>query len=224
MPTDSKERLLEKATAVFADRGYTETSTREIARAADVNISAIAYYFGGKQGLYRAVLENIVHGVRTAVDETIESAVAVLSDKNSTPEQAETALCGILKSLGELLYSTQLPDEAVTVFLHEYANPGEEFSTLYEGLIFPIHKIFADLIIKATAATDNATIEEITLYTFPLFASLFSFKVRKQTVLKHVKWQDYGNKEIDKLISLMIKQTRSIIALYKKETKDKADG
>ena len=73
-------------------------------------------------------------------------------------------------------------------------------------------------------ATDNATIEEITLYTFPLFASLFSFKVRKQTVLKHVKWQDYGNKEIDKLISLMIKQTRSIIALYKKETKDKADG
>lgn len=224
MPTDSKERLLEKATAIFADRGYTETSTREIARAADVNISAIAYYFGGKQGLYRAVLENIVHGVRTAVDETIESAVAVLSDKNSTPEQAETALCGILKSLGELLYSTQLPDEAVTVFLHEYANPGEAFSTLYEGLIFPIHKIFADLIIKATAATDNATIEEITLYTFPLFASLFSFKVRKQTVLKHVKWQDYGNKEIDTLISLMIKQTRSIIALYKKETKDKADG
>lgn len=224
MPTDSKERLLEKAMIVFADKGYTETSTREIARVANMNISAIAYYFGGKQGLYRAVLENIVHGVGAAVDGTIESAVAVLSDKKSTPEQAETALCGIIKALGELLYSTQLPDEAVTVFLHEYANPGDEFSTLYEGLIFPIHKIFADLIIKATAATDNATIEEITLYTFPLFASLFSFKVRKQTVLKHVKWQDYGNKEIDKLISLIIKQTRSIIALYKKETKDKADG
>ncbi len=209
---------------VFADKGYTETSTREIARVANMNISAIAYYFGGKQGLYRAVLENIVHGVGAAVDGTIESAVAVLSDKKSTPEQAETALCDIIKALGELLYSTQLPDEAVTVFLHEYANPGEEFSTLYEGLIFPIHKIFADLIIKATAATDNATIEEITLYTVPLFASLISFKVRKQTVLKHVKWQDFGNKEIDKLISLIIKQTRSIIALYKKETKDKADG
>ena len=89
MPTDSKERLLEKAMVVFADKGYTETSTREIARVANMNISAIAYYFGGKQGLYRAVLENIVHGVGAAVDGTIESAVAVLSDKKSTPEQAE---------------------------------------------------------------------------------------------------------------------------------------
>lgn len=51
----SRERLLNCAVKLFAEQGYAKTSTREIAQAAQVNISAIAYYFGDKAGLYRTV-------------------------------------------------------------------------------------------------------------------------------------------------------------------------
>jgi AcrR family transcriptional regulator len=51
----SRERLLQAALALFADRGFASTSTREIAEAAGTNVAAIAYYFGDKAGLYRAV-------------------------------------------------------------------------------------------------------------------------------------------------------------------------
>jgi AcrR family transcriptional regulator len=48
-------RLLDAGLALFAEKGFAETSTREIAQLAQVNVAAISYYFGDKEGLYRAV-------------------------------------------------------------------------------------------------------------------------------------------------------------------------
>ena len=50
----AKGHLLGCALRLFAEKGFAKTSTREIAAAADVNIAAISYYFGDKEGLYRA--------------------------------------------------------------------------------------------------------------------------------------------------------------------------
>lgn len=48
-------RLLDAGLALFADKGFAETSIREISQLAQVNVAAISYYFGDKEGLYRAV-------------------------------------------------------------------------------------------------------------------------------------------------------------------------
>ncbi|MDO5652876.1 MAG: CerR family C-terminal domain-containing protein [Brachymonas sp.] len=50
----ARARLLAEALRLFAEQGFARTSTRAIAQAAGVNISAISYYFGDKEGLYRA--------------------------------------------------------------------------------------------------------------------------------------------------------------------------
>ena len=52
---EARQRLLNTAVRLFAEKGYTKTSTREIALAAGANIASISYYFGDKAGLYRAV-------------------------------------------------------------------------------------------------------------------------------------------------------------------------
>jgi AcrR family transcriptional regulator len=51
---EARHRLLHTALRLFAQKGFAKTSTREIAREAEVNISAISYYFGDKEGLYAA--------------------------------------------------------------------------------------------------------------------------------------------------------------------------
>jgi AcrR family transcriptional regulator len=51
----SRERLLQAGLRLFAQQGFSKTSTRELAEAASVNVAAISYYFGDKAGLYRAV-------------------------------------------------------------------------------------------------------------------------------------------------------------------------
>ncbi|MGA7802121.1 MAG: CerR family C-terminal domain-containing protein [Gammaproteobacteria bacterium] len=50
-----RQRLIEAATAVFAEKGYSRASTREICRLAGANGAAIHYYFGDKASLYREV-------------------------------------------------------------------------------------------------------------------------------------------------------------------------
>jgi AcrR family transcriptional regulator len=51
----SRERLLQAGLRLFAQQGFSKTSTRELAEVASVNVAAISYYFGDKAGLYRAV-------------------------------------------------------------------------------------------------------------------------------------------------------------------------
>lgn len=51
---EARSRLLHAALALFAEKGFAKTSTREIAQAAGANIAAISYYFGDKAGLYAA--------------------------------------------------------------------------------------------------------------------------------------------------------------------------
>ena len=46
-------------------------STRELAAVSKVNISAIKYYFQGKDGLYRSVLEQLVEDTETLFDPMI---------------------------------------------------------------------------------------------------------------------------------------------------------
>jgi AcrR family transcriptional regulator len=52
---DARARLLQAGLRLFAQQGYSKTSTRELAEAANVNVASISYYFGDKAGLYRAV-------------------------------------------------------------------------------------------------------------------------------------------------------------------------
>lgn len=59
---DSRSRLVLAALRLFAEKGYEAATTREIAEAAEANVSTIRYYFGDKAGLYRAAfLEPLAH-------------------------------------------------------------------------------------------------------------------------------------------------------------------
>lgn len=51
-PHSSREALLAAAERLFAERGFSQVSTRELAEAAGVNLGAIQYHFGSKSNLF----------------------------------------------------------------------------------------------------------------------------------------------------------------------------
>jgi TetR/AcrR family transcriptional regulator, regulator of cefoperazone and chloramphenicol sensitivity len=53
----TRERLIQAAGREFARRGFEDASVRAICTAAGANISAVKYHFGGKEALYRAVID-----------------------------------------------------------------------------------------------------------------------------------------------------------------------
>ena len=61
----ARDRLLDAATRLFAANGYDVTTVRDIITAAGTNLNAVNYYFGGKRGLYEAVMEREVARARS---------------------------------------------------------------------------------------------------------------------------------------------------------------
>ena len=55
-----RERLLHAARELFLRYGYRAVSSRQIGAAAGVNFAMIRYYFGGKPGLYREILQGLL--------------------------------------------------------------------------------------------------------------------------------------------------------------------
>ncbi len=53
----ARELLLEAALALFAERGYDRTTTRDVAERAGVDAALIKRHFGSKDGLYLAALQ-----------------------------------------------------------------------------------------------------------------------------------------------------------------------
>jgi len=54
---DSRERLLEAAIILFAQKGFDGVGIRELALKAQANSALVQYYFGSKEGLYTAALK-----------------------------------------------------------------------------------------------------------------------------------------------------------------------
>ena len=62
----TRAELLAVATEVFAESGYSGARVDDIAERTRTTKRMIYYYFGGKEGLYMAVLENAYRGIRQA--------------------------------------------------------------------------------------------------------------------------------------------------------------
>lgn len=56
---NKREKILAIAEKLFGERGFQGVSVRDITREAQVNVSAVNYYFGSKKDLYLAVFKEL---------------------------------------------------------------------------------------------------------------------------------------------------------------------
>ena len=72
-PTEksTKERLIEAAGQLFAEKGFKETTIRDICELAGANVAAVNYYFGDKDKLHEEVISYIVNKIKEIPLESI---------------------------------------------------------------------------------------------------------------------------------------------------------
>lgn len=68
-----KQAILKAATALFAEKGYTETSVAELARLTDSAEGTIFYHFKTKADLFVAILANIKYGILSEFNSYMET-------------------------------------------------------------------------------------------------------------------------------------------------------
>ncbi len=65
---ETARRILAAAEQIFAERGLAGARTEEIAAAAHANKAMLYYYYGNKQRLYHAVIENLFSQLRSSIE------------------------------------------------------------------------------------------------------------------------------------------------------------
>ncbi|HUC60355.1 MAG TPA: TetR/AcrR family transcriptional regulator [Alphaproteobacteria bacterium] len=70
-PEGTKRNIIEVATREFADKGYGGARVDQIAARTRTSKRMIYYYFGGKEGLYIAVLEEAYRSIRS-IESTLD--------------------------------------------------------------------------------------------------------------------------------------------------------
>jgi AcrR family transcriptional regulator len=74
-PNSMKARILAAARKIFGEYGYSETTTRKIAKNVGIDISTLYYHWGEKQDLYEAVLQDVSEEIQSRLNQ-VEKTVS----------------------------------------------------------------------------------------------------------------------------------------------------
>jgi AcrR family transcriptional regulator len=132
----TREKLVEAAGHVFAERGYHATTVREIVKRSGANLAAVNYHFGDKLGLYTEVLQQSVRAARL---DAINSAL----DQNAPPEDI---LRAVIRSRLQSVAEPNLPDWHFRIMVHELVQPTPALSRVVNEVSRPIYKRLLELI------------------------------------------------------------------------------
>ena len=67
---DTRQRILDSALHLFAERGYAGTSIRDIAEELEITKAAVHYHFPSKEGMIEALLEPFIATFRSLVEQS----------------------------------------------------------------------------------------------------------------------------------------------------------
>jgi AcrR family transcriptional regulator len=135
-PDPTREKLLEVAGPIFADRGYQATTIREICAEAGANVAAVNYHFGDKLGLYTEVLQQSVRAAQLI-------AVKSTFDQNTPPEEILRAL---IRARLRSISGDDLPHWHSRLLARELAQPTPALRQLIDKVTRPIYKRLLELI------------------------------------------------------------------------------
>ena len=75
-----QQRLIDAAMQCFLDDDYHSVTTRQIAAAADTNVSMIRYYFGNKEGLYEEMIRSMLQPLLDVLESSLLSSTEGFAD------------------------------------------------------------------------------------------------------------------------------------------------
>jgi len=184
-----RDRLLNVALQLFAQKGFESTSVREIASAAEVTKPTIYYYFKSKEGLYLELLDHLCG--------TIENTIMLSSVSQGTARsRIESFILGILDSViinndnNQLLYVLLL-DSRRDILSHSH----ERINNLITGIL---NELVIDGIKRKEFKADN--IQDVTR---SLLACILLFSYEQL----FIQSTEFNKKEVKRMLDKLLDQT-----------------
>ena len=171
----TKERILDAAEVLFAQKGYRAVSVREITSAARCNLAAVNYHFGTKKNLYLEVFRSRWVPRATRIRDSFRKALAG-QDTLSPPL--------VVRALAQAFVEGPLSDEVrlrhSQLMIREMTQPTKAFEFVAQEVIQPFFKEFADKL--GSAQIDKVDQEQMLLNIFSIFSMVLYFNFARVAV------------------------------------------
>jgi TetR/AcrR family transcriptional regulator, regulator of cefoperazone and chloramphenicol sensitivity len=150
---DTRQRLLDAAVTIFAERGFRRTTVRDICQAADANVAAVNYHFGNKAALYDAAFDH----ARLLSNES-NPFVQMDKARDFHADQApERRLYLFIRTMLEHQFRDGKPTDLTRLMTHEMMQPTPALDRLIEVSVRRVHanliQIILDLMPTGTSKT-----------------------------------------------------------------------
>jgi AcrR family transcriptional regulator len=134
----TKDRILDVAERLFAEKGFAQTSLRDITTEAGVNLAAVNYHFQSKDHLIAAVFDRRIGPVN---QERLEMLDRLEAEAKGGPVPVE----GLVRAvIGPVLRMVRTPEgaHAASLFGRAHTEPGDVFKQLFAGQFAPVVQRF----------------------------------------------------------------------------------
>lgn len=208
----TRDKLLAAAIDVFGRNGFDATTTRALARAAGVNLQAIPYHFGGKQGLYIAAAEHIASLIVSHVTDVRERVRGRLAeaDRRGVPigkGEARRLLTTILRRMASVFVGPE-SESWVRFMIREQMEPTEAFQRVYGRVMGPMLGLVGRLV--ATLLDEDPHSEHVRLRTLTLAGGVLIFRVARAAALTHLEWPGVGPREVEAVCAVAAELAASV--------------
>lgn len=187
-PEDTRRRLLEVGLEEFGKSGFDFVSTRQLCLQASTNQAAIPYHFGGKEGLYMAVVADLVETVKNSVGVTAQSIQQRLESGPIAPEEGEALITEIVGKIADILVATDKGRFRSAFIIRELMNPSKAFDHLYEGYMRQVHTTVTRLV--AAMLGEDPDAESSILRAHALMGQVIVFGAGRELIRRRAGWQE----------------------------------
>ena len=182
---DVRNALLNSSRDLFLRYGYRAVSSRQIAAAAGANVAMIRYYFGGKPGLYKEMLQGVVQPLLARFNAMTASGVSV--ETNDLLANLVRAIAGNPWIMGIVLREVLTPEGPLRSTFRREAP--ERFLPLAESVVrseIERGRIRADLDPKLVVLS-LASLAIFPFLALPLTSQLFGVRADEEFLKKFLQ-------------------------------------
>ncbi len=148
---EARDRLVEAAERLFARHGFAATSVRDITKAADCNVAAINYHFGGKENLYREVFRRGLNSLRERRIGSIHRTLAEAADGATLEMLLEAFTAAFL----EPVVGSGRVSPFVELIARELMDPQLPRDVFRDELIGPVREALSDALQATCSGLDG---------------------------------------------------------------------
>lgn len=206
---ETRQRLVDAGLRLFGLHGFEATSTRALAQEAGVNLSAIPYHFGGKEGLYRAAMEHVISVKLGEIGPGLEGVLDVCRN----PKAGREALLESMRVLVRTMVAVMLGDPESRSFsqimMQEQIAPTAAFDLFHDGFFAKVHGVWTALLGRLLGLPDSL---ELRLRALAVMGQMVIFRVGMTGILRVVGGDRLSDEHLECITRLCIQQVEAIVA------------